>query len=301
MYVITGATGNIGKRVAELLLSQGKKVRVVGRNQDRLAFLAKKGAEPFVGSVEDSSTMIKAYQGSTAVFNMIPPDLQAPNVRAFQNKVGEVLASAISAAKVKYVVNLSSVGAHLSEKVGPVNGLFDNEQRLNKLKDTNIVHVRPSFFMENLLWNVDLIKNMGICGSPIRSDIKFPMIATRDIADVVARLLTSHSFTGKSTKELLGQRDVSMGEATKIIGKAIGKPELQYIQFPYEGAEKSMIGMGLSADMARNFIELYRSLNEGVFVPTEKRTTANTTQTSIEEFSNVFAVIYLGGHLPKPA
>ena len=45
MYVILGATGNTGSVVAEKLLAKREKVRAVGRNKERLATLAKRGAE----------------------------------------------------------------------------------------------------------------------------------------------------------------------------------------------------------------------------------------------------------------
>lgn len=294
MVVITGATGNTGKVIAEALLAKGRKVRMIGRTAERLKSLVDKGAEAFIGSVDDTSAMTRAFTEAKAVYAMIPPNLAAENVRRYQNKVGEALATAMTAAHVRYVVNLSSVGAHLSEKVGPITGLYDQEQRLNKLKGVHIVHLRPGYFMENLLWNIDLIKKMGINGSPLKPDLPIPMIATKDIAAEAARLLLDLKFTEKSTRELLGQRDISMAEATRIIGKAIGKPDLNYIQFPYEDAEKSMVSMGLSPDTARSFNEMYRSFNEGVIRPTEQRSVKNTTPTSFEEFAKLFAVIYKG-------
>jgi uncharacterized protein YbjT (DUF2867 family) len=292
MYVITGATGNTGKAIAEALLAKGEKVRVIGRSTERLKSLVDKGAEAFIGSMDDAAAMIRAFTDAKAVYVMIPPNLAAENVRRYQNKVGEALATAITNARVQYVVNLSSVGAHLSEKVGPIAGLYDQEQRLNKLKGVNVIHLRPSFFMENLLWNIDLIKKMGISGSPLKPDLPIPMIATKDIAAEAARLLLDLKFTEKSVRELLGQRDVSMTEATRVIGKAIGKPDLKYVQFPYEDAEKAMMGLGLSPDMARSFNEMYRSFNKGVIRPTEKRSAKNTTPTSLEEFAQFFAAVY---------
>lgn len=194
---------------------------------------------------------------------------------------------------VKHVVNLSSVGAQLADKVGPVNGLHDHEIRLNQLKEVNIVHLRPTFFMENMMSSISLIKQQGIFGTPLRPNLFMSMIATHDIAQVAAELLYHLDFHGHSTRELLGQRDLTMEEVTHIIGKAIGKPELKYIQFSYEDTERTLTGMGLSSDMARLFIEMYRSSNEGIFKPTEARSPRNTTPTSFEEFvRTVFAPAY---------
>jgi len=292
MYAITGATGNIGKLIAEGLLAKGKKVKVIGRSAERLQPLVDKGAEAFVGSVEDAAAMTRAFTGVKAVFSMIPPNFSAENLRAYQNKVGEALATAIKNAGVQYVVNLSSMGAHLSEKVGPINGLRDQEQRLNQLEGVNVLHLRPCFFMENLTRNMDLIKQMGLNGGPLKPDLAIPMIATRDIAAVATELLVNLNFSGKSARELLGPRDISMAEVTQIIGKAIGKEDLKYVQFPYEEVERAMVGMGLSPDVARSFIELNRGFNEGILVPTEPRSAANTTPTSFEEFVQVLVSIY---------
>jgi len=119
-----------------------------------------------------------------------------------------------------------------------------------------------------------------------------PMIATRDIAQVAAQLLLSLDFSGQSTRELLGQREISMQEATQIIGRAIGKDELAYVQFSYEQAEQAMVGMGLSQDVARSLNEMDRALNEERVRPLEKRSAANTTPTSFEQFAESFAAVY---------
>jgi uncharacterized protein YbjT (DUF2867 family) len=292
MYAITGATGNTGRRIAEALLSKGKKVRVIGRDAERLKSLAKKGAEAFVGSLDDAAAMTRAFSGAKAAYAMIPPNLKAENMRVYQNKISEALAAAIAKARVQYVVNLSSVGAHLSEKTGPIAGLHDQEQQLNKLKDVHVLHLRPGFFMENFYWNIDMIKKMGINGSPLKADLPVSMIATQDIAAAAAQQLADLDFSGKSVRELLGQRDLTMTKATQALGRAIGKPDLKYVQFPYDEAEKAMLGMGLSASVAKGFIEMNRAFNEGVIQLNEKRSAANTTPTSIEEFAKQFAAAY---------
>ena len=291
MFVITGATGNIGKRVAETLLAEDKDVRVIGRSAERLKELADKGAQAAVGSLEDEAFLTEAFNGATVVFAMIPPDLKAENLRKHQNRVGEAIANALTKAGVKYVVNLSSLGAHLPEKTGPVTGLYDQEQRLNKLEGVNVLHLRPTFFMENLLGYIPLVKAMGVNGSAMKGDIPVPMIATKDIARVAADHLLKLDFSGHTFEELLGQRDVSMEEATRILGKAAGI-DLEYAQFPYEEAEIGMASAGLSRDMARSYVELQRCVNEGLAITDAARTEENTTETPIEEFAQTWAQVY---------
>ncbi len=292
MYAITGATGNTGKRIAEALLAKGERVRVIGRSAERLKPLAEHGAEPFVASLDNVDAMTRALRGASAAYLLIPPAYAEPDFRGYQNRVGQALAEAVTAARVSHVVNLSSVGAHLAERVGPIKGLHDQEQRLNRLAGVHVLHLRPVSFMENTLFNVGLIKQAGINGTPLRADLAIPMIATQDIAAIATRRLLALDFSGKTTQELLGHREMSMVEATRIMGMAIGKPDLPYIQFPYEEAEKAMIGTGMSPNMACTFIEMYRAFNDAVLRPTEPRSAANTTPTSFEAFAKTFAAAY---------
>jgi len=292
MYVVTGATGHTGNLIARALLAKGKKVRVIGRDAARLESLVRQGGESFVGSLDDPAAMPKAFSGAKAVYVMIPPHLTATDHGAFQNAVGEALATAISAARVVYVVNLSSIGAHLPDNTGPIAGLHLQEKRLNALKGAHVLHLRPGFFMENFYWSIELIRKMGINGGALRGDLPIAMIATRDINAAAAGRLAALDFSGLTIRELLGQRDLTMADVTRALGRAIGKPELAYVQFPYEDAEKAMLGLGLSASVVRGFIEMYRSFNEGLIRATEKRTPANTTPMSIEMFADDFARVY---------
>jgi uncharacterized protein YbjT (DUF2867 family) len=292
MYVITGATGNIGSKAAGILLEKGEKVRVIGRNADKLRQFVDKGAEAAVGNLKDSAFVTRAFKGADAVFAMIPPDHAVTDFRAYQNGVGESLATAITKAGITNVVNLSSQGADRSAGTGPILGLHYQEQRLDRLKGVNIVHLRPTYFMENLLANIPLINQHGIAGSAIRGDVKFAMIATRDIAAHVATLLVNRDFTGTSTRDLLGERDLTLNEAVSVIGREIGRPDLKYVQFSYDDAAKSMREMGMSTDVSRLIIEMSKAINEGLLGAGQQRTPENTTPTSIEEFASVFAKIF---------
>jgi uncharacterized protein YbjT (DUF2867 family) len=290
MIAITGATGNIGRKITADLLSKGQNVRCIARTADNLKNLAAKGAETAAISLEDTAALAKAFAGADAVFAMIPPHYQAPDFRAYQNAIGASIAAAVETAGIKYVVNLSSQGAHLPEKTGLIKGLHDQEERMNKLKGINILHLRPTYFMENLLANVDMIKQMNIMGSAIQSDMKIPMIATRDIAKFAAERLLKKDFSGMPVKDLLGQRDLSMNEAAEIIGQKIDMPGLRYVQFSYEDTIKALADMGFSADVAGLFIEMSKAFNEGMI--DTPRTRENTTQTPFEEFAVTFAEIF---------
>ncbi|HXE94947.1 MAG TPA: NmrA family NAD(P)-binding protein [Dongiaceae bacterium] len=289
MYAITGATGNIGSKVVEILLERGEKVRVIGRDAARLRRFVTRGAEEAVGDLKDTVFLTGAFTGIDALFAMIPPDYAAADFRAYQNDIGRSIANAITRGKVKHVVNLSSQGGELSARTGPILGLHDQEERLNRLVGVNVLHLRPTYFMENLLMNIPLIHERGIAGSAVRGDLKFAMIATKDIADRVADHLIKRDFTGKVVKDLLGQRDLSLDEAFTVIGKRIGFPDQKYVQFPYDEARKEMTAMGISPDFSKLIVEMSAALNDGLFGVNRPRTAENTTRTSIEEFAETFA------------
>jgi uncharacterized protein YbjT (DUF2867 family) len=111
MIVITGATGNIGSKTAAKLLAQGKKVKVIARNSEKLEELKKQGAEVELGDMHDSAFLTKAFKGAEAVFLIVPPNLQAENISKHQDAVGEAQVEAIKNAGVKNVVFISSQGA----------------------------------------------------------------------------------------------------------------------------------------------------------------------------------------------
>jgi len=291
MYTILGATGNIGRKIVEALVAQGEKVRMVARTGDRLRPLVGKYAEAFVGDILDTPFLTQAFTGAEAVFTLIPPNYRAENFLSYADQAGESIARALQAAKITRVVNLSSIGADLPSGTGPVTGLHRQEERLNRIKGLNVVHLRAAYFMENLLGGIDLIRTKGINGSAIRGDLRMPMIATRDIAAFAAERLLKSESTGTSVVYLLGPRNLTMAEATTTIGIKIGLPDLQYVTFPYADAEKGLIAAGLSPDMSRLYIEMSRAFNEGLIMV--KRVDGISMPTTLDEFcATVFVPAY---------
>lgn len=284
MYVVLGASGNTGHMVAQKLLARGKKVRVVSRSADHLQFLGAEGAEIFVGDATDATTLTKAFQQAEAAYVMIPPSLTSNDYRAFQNRVSDAIAKAVEDAGLKHVVSLSSVGADKDSGTGPVVGLRELEQKLNQITAANVLHLRAAYFMENTLPQVAIIRMMGSTAGPLRPDLKLPMIATRDIGTAAAEALLRLDFSGKQTQELLGERDLNYDEVATIVGRAIGKPDLKYIQLPGDQVRGAMVQMGMSASMAGLIVEMAGALNAGTMRALEARTTRNTTSTSYEDF-----------------
>jgi uncharacterized protein YbjT (DUF2867 family) len=295
MYVITGATGNTGSVVATALLSKGQSVRAIGRSADRLKRLSEHGAEPFVCDLTDHDALTKAFTGARAVYAMIPPHVTSAEYRADQDRTTDSIAAAIEKAGVKHAVCLSSFGADKPDKTGPVAGLHYLEQRLNRIPSLNTLYLRAGYFMENTLAQIGIIKQMGVAAGPLRADLKLPLIATRDIGAAAAEDLLKLDFHGHQTRELLGQRDLTMMEAAAIIGDQLAKPDLPYVQAPNDQIRAAMIGMGMSSSFVELILEMAGALNSGHMVALEARSARNTTPTSYETFvKEEFVPLYYG-------
>ena len=295
MYVITGATGNTGSVVANTLIDQGQQVRVIGRSAERARSLTMRGAELFACDMADAGALTRAFTGAQGVYAMIPPDMRSDDYHGEQERMSNAIVSALRDAGVKYAVALSSFGADKSDGTGPVAGLRSLEEKLNAIPDLNALYLRAGYFMENLLPQISVIRTMDFVAGPLRGDLKVPMIATRDIGAYAAERLRLLDFSSKQTRELLGQRDISMNEAASIIGTALGKPDLKYLQLPDQQLRPALMQMGMSADTTRLLLEMAAALNSGHMRPLEPRSESNTTPTSFEEFvSEVFVPAYQG-------
>jgi uncharacterized protein YbjT (DUF2867 family) len=292
IITIVGATGNVGSKTVKNLLGKGHSLKLIARHVDKLQqFAGEQGISVHAGDSLDNDFLSDVFKGSDAVMLMMPADLQTENIAAYQDKLGEAQIEAIKKSGVKKVLFLSSVGGHTEDHTGIVAGLARQEIRLKKLQNVDVLILRPSYFMENLLGNISIIKNMGINGSSLLAEKSFPIIATNDVAKVAAEKLNNLDWTGKTVLPLLGPKNYNMNEVTKVLGNAINKPDLAYVQFPYDQAKQAMLQWGISESVAQAFVGLTEGINTGRF-DTEKRDESSTTPTTIEDFSKTFTYIY---------
>ena len=294
---VTGATGHTGSAATKALLTQGEKVRVVGRDAKKMAPLVELGAEPFVGNVENVAAMTAAFHGASAVYLVLPEDISQPDLRAHQDRVSDSYAEAITNARVRFVVNLSSIGAQHAKNTGPIVGLHNQEQKLNRIAGLNVLHVRAAYFMENLFMSVGPLRSTGTLPGGLQGSVQMPWIATKDIGMYAATRLSARDFSGSSIQELHGQRDISMNEAASIVGASIGNPNLPYVQVPSVTLGQSLVRMGLPQRTAELVVEMWDGANAGLIVQQETRSATNTTPTTLESFvAEVFAPAYLNSN-----
>lgn len=292
-YAITGSAGNISRPLVGRLLAEGHDVTVIGRSQENLKPLTDKGAKAAVGTVEDAAFLKDAFAGADAVYTMVPP--QAAMGENVYEQLGANYAGAIRANNIKYVVNLSSVGAHLAEGAGPVNGLYRTERELNKLSDANVLHLRPGFFYVNFFGNIGMIRDMGILGGNYGdSNAKMILSYPGDIAEAVAELLLQLSFTGHVV-HYHASDERTLGEIARVLGVAVGKPDLPWVLFTDEQSYEGMVGAGLPEILASRYAEMGRAMRTGImWEDFQKHRPAKFGKTKLEDFARIFATVYNG-------
>ena len=184
---VTTPSGHVGSAVVDFLLDFGGdiQVKLLARRPKDLDRFVRRGAELVIGSQDDADFLVSATQDVDALFWVTPPGYGSENVRAFQNRLGIAGSFAIRANNIPRVVNLSSIGAQLSSGVGPICGLYDVEGILDEAAD-NITHLRPGFFFENFLMQLDSITKWGRISLPLSGSRSYPMIAARDVGHVAA-------------------------------------------------------------------------------------------------------------------
>ncbi|WP_316818465.1 NAD(P)H-binding protein [Pedobacter nyackensis] len=260
-FTITGSLGNISKPLAEILIAAGHQVTIISSSADKIKAIEELGATAAIGSVEDVAFLTEAFSGKDAIYTMVPPNFGASNIREFISGTGKKYAEAIKASGVKQVVNLSSIGAHLDGGTGPISGLHDVEQIYAELDGVAIKHLRPAFFYINFYGNIDMIKHAGILGSNYSAETPLVLVHPIDIAAVAAEEL-QQVFTGKSIRYIASDESTA-GNVASVLGKAIGKPELPWVEFNDEDALQGMLQAGLPEVMAKSYVEMGDATRSG--------------------------------------
>ncbi len=280
--VITGATGNTGGQVAQQLIKAGASVTLLVRHPEKLDDAIRQNAAVLQGSLDDLEFVMQATKGAEALYWVVPYNFGSADFRHWQSQVGNAAAAAIKANQISYVVNLSSTGAHLPSGMGPISGLHEVEKLLNAVAQ-NIVHLRPAFFMQNYLGQLQAIQTANRVFLPIAGDRRLAMIATQDIAAVAAKLLIQRDWNGQSVLGLHGSADLSFDEVAAILSQELGRSIL-HTSIALEQFRDVLLQKGASYNVADDYVEMWQGLSDPEFVPAEARTLDTTTPTSFSQF-----------------
>jgi uncharacterized protein YbjT (DUF2867 family) len=291
-YLITGSIGNISRIIVEGLTKAGHSVSVITSSSERANEIKKLGANPLTGDLNDLVFLKKAFSEADVVYTMIPPVWQTENWRKSQNEIALNYVEALKSSNVTHVVNLSSIGAHLNNGVGPVNGIHDFEQMLNSLSHLTIKHLRPSYFYNNLLAQIPMINQGGIMGGNFGGNEKLFLVHPKDIAAAALDELLKLDFKGVSVRYIIGD-ERSGKEIADVIGKAIGK-NLNWVVFTDEQQQAGLLQAGLSKTHSSGYTEMGHALNDGSMQGDARAQKLVLSPTKLEDFAKEFSQAFAG-------
>jgi len=290
---VTGSLGNISRILVKKLVAKGHEVKVISSNAKRIQEIEELKAIPLIGSVEDYEFIKKSFRASDAVYLMIPPSFNATDVKQYIKTIGEQYAKAISENGIKYVINLSSIGAHIPKGLGPTGSNYFVEQQLNALENANVLHLRPGMFLSNFYGAIGMIKHQNIMGNNFEGMVNIPLTHPKDIANVAFNALDNLSFSGKQIQYVVSDEKNGF-EIAKTLGNAVGKPDVNWVAFSDEQLLGGLVQSGLSEPMAKVYmVEIGMALRDGSFIEDyNKHKSEAKGETTLQDFAQEFAMAY---------
>lgn len=327
---LTGSLGHISKPLAEALVKKGHQVTVISTNPEKKRDIEALGATAAIGSVEDAGFLTKAFTSADVVYTMIPPASYfnpAFDVWAYCDKLANNFVQAIRNSGVKRVVHLSSIGAHMDKGSGLILLHRKMEQALDSLSDVGITFMRPTGFYYNLYPNIGMIKQQGFIGANYGEDDRIVWVAPEDIAmatgeeiEAIAARPTpapapttasgsipvaaaapttgggSTSPAGTALRKIryVGSDELTCSETARILGEAIGKPDLKWLIIPGEQMLGGLIAAGMKADIAAGLVEMYAAVHDGSLREDYDRHRPALGKIKMTDFAKDFAAAYAG-------
>jgi uncharacterized protein YbjT (DUF2867 family) len=281
--VIAAASGNIGRRAAQKVVQAGVETILLTRQPEKLADLVAQGATVKPISSDDTQGLIEATQDADALFWVTPPKLDAPSLRDWYIQTATTGAKAVRENSIKRVVNISSLGAGASEDLGTVTFVGTVESIFNQTC-SNVLHLRPGYFMENFLGQVKFIEQDNAVYFPYANDHDIPWISTDDIGDEAAKYLLDDRWAGQWTRNLMGPENLTLPETTAIVSRVLNR-SIEYVQVTVESIQQQLSLTGATPDVQRELGNLFRALGNPDGIYATARTPEAITPTTFEQFA----------------
>src|SRR6266498_5592134 len=205
MILVTGATGHIGKELIPQLQEKGQEIRVLVRDEKKVADLDP-CIERSVGDLDNLESLSVAMRGVERVFLVTFEPQQDKNVIEAAKQAG-----------VRHIVKLSTLEA-TNHKIKVGKWHYEREE-LIRASGVDWTFLRPGMFMSNTIdWWAESIKGQGSVFFPGGKSGKVAPVDPHDVASVAALALTQPGHGGK-TYELTGDQLFTIGEMVQVIAQ----------------------------------------------------------------------------------
>jgi uncharacterized protein YbjT (DUF2867 family) len=261
MHLITGATGKTGSAAARELLKRKQKVRVLVRSRDKGQPWEQQGAEVALGDMADPATYGPALTGVTSVYFLVPSHAQSTDLVGGGHRVVDAFVGALGKSDVEHVVLLSSIGAQHERGTGPIQIVAYAERSLATTRKP-VTSIRASYFMENALSMMPLMRAQGILPASIDPALEIPMVASADIGALAAEVL-GEPQRNAGVIELGGPSLVSYAQVAAACSEALGKP-VNAVHVPRPGVVPALMQAGFSENVAGLYAEMAGAIESGL-------------------------------------
>ena len=219
--LITGATGNTGSAIVELLASRDVAVRIMTRDPSQVARWP--DAEVVVADFDDATALAGALDGVDRAYLVTPSTERAEEQ---QLRFAEIAAKS----GVGHLVKLSQLAAHESSPVRFLRYHAAVERRIRELGG-QYTFLRPNLFFQGLLGLAEPIRTQGKLFAPI-GEARISLVDVRDIAAVAAAALTETGHAGKSYT-ITGPTAITHAQVAAALSTATGR-DISFVDAPAE-------------------------------------------------------------------
>ena len=293
---LTGSLGHISKPLAKELVQKGHSVTVISSNPEKQKDIETIGAKAAIGTMQDVDFLTATFKGADVVYLMEALGASSffdhnLDYMATINKIANNYKQAIQQSAVKRVVHLSSIGAHTDKGNGMLAFHYNVENILKQLpEDISIKFMRPVGFYINMFAFIPTIKTQNAIVQNYGGNEKEPWVSPLDIAAVIAEEMEK-PFHGREIRYIASD-EVSPNEVAKVLGEAIGKPGLKWLQIPDEQMLNGMKAAGMNPEVAKGLVEMNAGRRGGVLYEDYNRHKPTLGKVKLKDFAKEFADVY---------
>jgi uncharacterized protein YbjT (DUF2867 family) len=230
--LVTGATGNTGSPLVELLTRRGAPVRVMVRRQAAAARFKGTPVQVAVADLDNPDALAAAVASVGRAYLVTPSSEQA---QAQQVRFAEIAAKA----GVEQLVVLSQLAADEASPVRFLRWHAAVERRIREL-GIGFTFLRPNLYFQGLLAFAPSIATEDRFFAPI-GDARVSAVDVRDIAAVAAVALTESGHAGR-TYTITGPAAITHAEIAAALSTALGR-QVTFVDAPPEVFAASLRGV----------------------------------------------------------
>ncbi|MEE1820437.1 MULTISPECIES: NAD(P)H-binding protein [unclassified Streptomyces] len=249
MIVVTGATGNVGRTLVELLAAAGEDVTAVSR---RPAEGLPAGVAHRRGDLADVEGLKSLFDGAEAVYLLVAGLGEELRPR-------EIVTAAVACGVRRIVLQSSQVvGTRTGSASHEILRAFETAVRESGVAWTVL---RPGGFASNALLWADPVRSARAVAAPF-ADVALPVVDPADIAEVAAAALRDPAHAGRtyvltgpvavSPRDQVGALADALGVAVEFVPQSAGEARAQLVRFLPEAAVDGMLSvLGAPSDEER--------------------------------------------------